>query len=328
MRSARLELALAERVFDLPAAGAIAVFRPAAGDVLSALPRDRVQIITGFKPDHDAFAAEGYSCTPAPPWAMALVCLPRARAAARDLMAQAWAGLVPGGVIVVDGQKTDGIETMLKDCRALGLEVGAAISKAHGKLAVVRPGAALGQWAAQPMQIEGGFQTWPGVFSADAPDPASVMLASALPARLQPHMADFGAGWGYLARAVLQRAGVLSLDLIEAEAAALDAARVNVTDPRARFHWADATGFRPARLWDGIVMNPPFHSGRSAEPELGLAFIRAAHKALQPGGSLWLVANRHLPYEPELARLFRKVEDLGGDTRFRMFHASVPQRGR
>ena len=140
-------------------------------------------------------------------------------------------------------------------------------------------GMALAEWVASAWQIEDGFVTLPGVFSAEGPDRASVLLAAALPPKLPPAVADFGAGWGYLSRAILARQGVSSLDLIEAEADALDCARVNITDPRARFHWADATTIRPAKLWDAVVMNPPFHNGREADPGLGIAFIRAAQKA-------------------------------------------------
>ena len=57
-------------------------------------------------------------------------------------------------------------------------------------------------------QIEGGFTTVPGVFSADAPDRGSVLLAAALPAKLPARVADLGAGWGYLSRAILARDGV------------------------------------------------------------------------------------------------------------------------
>ena len=53
---------------------------------------------------------------------------------------------------------------------------------------------------------------------------------------------DLGAGWGFLARAILARDGVRQLDLVEAEAAALDCARRNVTDPRARPSTRSATG--------------------------------------------------------------------------------------
>ena len=87
-------------------------------------------------------------------------------------------------MIVVDGQKTDGVDTALKDCRALGLGVGEALAKAHGKLALVTPAPSLRDWAARPMQIDDGFTTLPGVFSAEHADRGSVLLAAALPAKL------------------------------------------------------------------------------------------------------------------------------------------------
>ena len=50
------------------------------------------------------------------------------------------------------------------------------------------------------------------------------------------------------------------LDLIEAEWSALEAARRNVTDPRARLIWDDATTHTPDRRYDAILSNPPFHT--------------------------------------------------------------------
>lgn len=322
MRSARLELALASGALVLPAVGDIVVMRPRAGDDLSALPKDRVVVQTGFKPDHDYFAAQGYRMGAADA-ALAIVCVPRAKAEARAMMAEA--GLAQA--IVVDGQKTDGIETLLKDCKALGLHVGEALSKAHGKLAVVTPAPQLADWVATATEFD-GFRTLPGVFSADGPDRGSVLLAEALPAKLGARVADLGAGWGYLSRAILAREGVKSLDLIEAEAVALDCARVNITDARAQFIWADATSYKTAKPWDLVVMNPPFHAGREAEASLGMGFIRAAHRGLLNSGQLLMVANRHLPYEPLLATLFKQVEVIGGDSAFRITRAAYPIRGK
>lgn len=54
-------------------------------------------------------------------------------------------------------------------------------------------------------------------------------------------------------------------------------------------------------------MNPPFHENGKEEKSLGQVFIRQAAAALRSGGTLWLVANRHLPYESELSALFRRV---------------------
>ena len=325
MRSARLSLALETGALTLPATGQIVVYRPRIGDDLSDLPNGQVVVLTGFKPDHDHFA-QTHAVTPAPPYAAALVCLPRSREAARALIARAAAEVAPSGVIAVDGQKTDGIDAALKELRGR-LDLSESLSKAHGKLATFRAGPDLSDWLARPRLVE-GFQTLPGIFSADGPDRGSILLASALPAKLAGKVADLGAGWGFLAAEILKRPGVKRLDLVEAEADALDCARHNVTDPRAQFHWADATTWRPDSLLDAVVMNPPFHVGRDADPALGTAFIRAARRMLAPNGSLWLVANRHLPYDAALSEHFLAHEDVAGDGGFRVIHATKPKRAK
>jgi 16S rRNA (guanine1207-N2)-methyltransferase len=328
MTAPRLRRALAEGTLPLPAAGRIAVFHPRADLDLAALPKDRLDVLQPLQPLHDDLAAQGYRMATAAegPHAAALVALPRAKALAHALVAEAARTVVPGGPVIVDGQKTDGVESLLRDLRRR-VAVSAPISKAHGKLFWFASDDSLADWAAPERQTaEGGFVTAPGVFSADAPDPGSQALAAALPARLPAVMADLGAGWGYLATRVLEHAGVERLHLVEADRTALDCARVNVTDPRAVFHWADVRRWRPDGALGGIVMNPPFHTGRAADPDLGRAFIAAAAGMLAPGGRLWLVANRHLPYEADLGRHFGTVREIGGEPRYKVLEASRPAR--
>lgn len=322
--SARLNIALESGVAGLPTDGRIAVFRPRAGADLSALPRDRLQLIQGFRPDHDAFAALGYDTAVAPggDFAAALVCLPRAKAEARGLVARAMA-LTGGGPVIVDGQKEDGIESLLRDCRRRGT-VTEPVSKAHGKLFTIL-GGDFDAWAPDPQGTDiGGFVTAPGVFSADGVDAGSAALAAVLPVKMTGRVADLGAGWGYLAAQALNREGIAELHLIEADHAALDCARRNVTDPRARFHWADALTFRADPPFDAVITNPPFHDTRAADPALGRGFIAAAATMLKPSGRLWLVANRHLPYEAEARARFREVEELAGTGRFKILAAAKP----
>lgn len=327
MRSARLEMALNSVAMALPASGTIAVIRPRIGDDLSALPKDRVQVITGFRPDHDYFERQGWSVARGltGPYAAAIVCLPRAKADARALLAQAASCVTPGGMILVDGQKTDGVDSVYKDLRAL-VPVSEALAKAHGKIFSFAAGPELAAWSFARTEIDGGFVTQPGVFSATAPDRGSVLLAAALPVKLPARVVDLGAGWGYLSRAILARDGVAALDLVEAEDAALACARLNISDPRAAFHWADAASFRPAQPVGAVVCNPPFHTSRDADPSLGIAFLVAAHRMLSGSGALYLVANRHLPYDRILAPLFRDVEVIGGDTAFKLTRAAIPIR--
>ena len=327
MRSTRLDLALHTGAVTLPDSGSLVVFRPRAGDDLSALPKDRLLIVTGFKPDFDHFAARGYRCATAVEAGQsgALVCLPRAKAEARALLAAACAALPAGAPVIVDGQKTDGVDSLYKELRGI-VAVSDSLTKAHGRIFTFPAGPELAGWAGAPQQIAGGFVTAPGVFSADGPDRGSALLAGVLPAKLPSRVVDLGAGWGFLSHHILQREGVKELHLVEAEAAALDCARINITDPRAHFHWADATTWQVPHLAGAVVCNPPFHTTRDADPMLGAAFLKAAAKMLAPDGTLWLVANRHLPYDPVLKATFREIEDVGGDNAFRLIRASYPMR--
>ena len=326
MTAIRLPLAL-DAGLVLPASGQIAVFGPRAGQDISKLDRDRVEVISGFFPDHSYFAERGYGARTGAGgrYGAALVCLPRAKALAQVWIAQAAA--LTDGPVLVDGDKVDGVESLLKACRKRAA-VAAPVSKAHGKLFwFAGGGPGFEDWLpAGPTRIEGGYHTAPGVFSADGIDPASRLLAGALPDKLGAHLADLGAGWGYLSAQILARETVQSLDLVEADHAALDCARLNVTDPRARFHWADATGWRPEAALDAVVMNPPFHQSRAADPGLGQAFVAAAAGMLKPAGRLWLVANRHLPYEAALAARFGECREIAGDNRFKVLMAARPAR--
>ncbi|MDE4132553.1 class I SAM-dependent methyltransferase [Phaeobacter sp. QD34_3] len=326
--SLRLSLALETGGFALPEEGRIAVFHPRRDHDLAALPKDRLLLIQPMRAEYDAFAAQGYDCRPDLPadmrFAAAVVFLPRAKVQARMNVAQA--ATATDGPVLVDGAKTDGIDSIYKALRK-ATSPSAAVSKAHGKVFWFDGEKdLLSDWLPEAETTVEGFLTLPGVFSADGIDPASRLLAEALPGKPGRAVADLGAGWGYLSRQILTHAEVEELHLVEANHDALACARRNVDDPRAAFHWADVQAWKAPGAMNAVVMNPPFHSGRSAEPELGQAFIVAAASMLTASGSLWMVANRHLPYETTLSQRFAHVEEVAGDNRFKVLHASRPKK--
>ncbi len=155
----------------------------------------------------------------------------------------------------------------------------------------------------QPREIPNTrFIVEAGIFSSDHIDPGSQLLADHLPAHLHGHVADLGAGWGFLSDAILKRCPkVKQLDLFEADSRALKCAGKNLTthDREITFHWHDVTTGLPG-LYDAIVMNPPFHTGQATDVDLGRAFLKVAAASLKRGGKLLLVANRQLPYEAAL----------------------------
>lgn len=333
MATPRLSTALDQGLLEISPDARILCLGVSDGADLAGLPRDRLVLVQQSRPDHDRLVSDGYApCAVLADadagFDVALVEIPRARALARLWIARAAAALAPGGILIVNGARTDGIDSLYKATRAW-LSGADSVTKAHGRMFWGSP--QIGAFDAWDIPTEtwpkvGGFVTGPGLFSTDHVDPGSAALAAHLSGAVYGQVADLGAGWGFLGSEILKNAKVAHLDVVEADHAALSAARINLDDPRAAFHWADATVWAPARPLDAVVMNPPFHTGRKPEPSLGRTFIASAARVLSDNGTLWMVANRHLPYEAALSSLFREVRDLPGTSAFKVVRASKPRR--
>ena len=304
-----------------PKRGRVLFLRARAGFGLHGCAADLLICEQTFKPDAIGLERAGFTQTAATAERFALVMLlpPRSRDEARALFAQAVQRAVPGATIVACVANNQGARSLQDDLERL---LGSVTSSSKNKCRVFWSDvnaakldrAVLAEWAAldQPRAIAGTtLMSRAGVFSADAIDSASRLLVEHLPDDLAGRAADLGAGCGYLAIELLARnRGITAIDLYEAEARALDVARLNLANTHPAiavgYHWHDVGSGLPQR-YDVIVSNPPFHQGRADAPDLGRAFIVAAAQALNPRGTLWLVANRHLPYEAVLAANFSEV---------------------
>jgi 16S rRNA (guanine1207-N2)-methyltransferase len=328
----RLSLPFTNGAIDVAEMGATLVLRARPCPAYGLFERENLYCRQAFYPTYQQLVQAGFAMDrPLPEqFTHAIVHITRARNETRALIAKAYKALAPNGVLIVDGDKTDGIESHLKAVKKL-LPVTATLSKAHGKvfwLSKTETPAALTEWldALEPRQIAEGFYTRAGVFSADKIDKGSAQLVPFLAGKLKGNGADLGAGWGYLSKQVLaENPAIDTLELIEADRHALDCARLNVKDPRAAFHWADALTHTTQAPLDFVVMNPPFHETRKADPALGQRFIAAAAKLLKPAGSLYMVANRQLAYEATLAESFRHVERLDQSSQFKCIRARKPK---
>ena len=292
-----------------------------------------------FRPFADALERAGLKAVAAAKnevFDLVLVLPPRQRDESRALLAQALQWVAADGIVLAGMLNTEGARSAEGDLARLAGSVN-TLSKNKCRAFWAMANAAtmdatlVAQWALldalRPI-ADGRFLSRPGLFAWDRIDAASALLASCLPADLSGRGADLGAGFGYLAAEVIACCpGVVSLDLFEAEARALELARLNLQQ-RARgknavelaYHWHDVTAGLPGR-YDFIVSNPPFHQGRADQPDLGRAFIVAAAAALLPGGRFWLVANRHLPYEAVLAQGFATVRTVKEQNGFKVIEA-------
>ena len=310
-----------------------------------------------FKPEADALARSGIALAAADDdtrYPLVLLLPPRQREEARALYARSIARTQPGGRVLACLRNDEGARSGEADLARLAGSLG-NLSKHKCRAFWTAPlqgavdTALLEEWlqldATRPI-ASGRFLSRPGVFAWDRIDAASALLAANLPTDLRGAAADLGAGYGYLSSELLARCpGITSLDLYEAEQRALELARLNLTEQAVRtplhFHWHDVTvGLDRAgvdragvdragvdragvdRRFDVIVSNPPFHAqGRADRPDIGRRFIAVAAESLKSGGRLWLVANRHLPYESELATRFARVHTVAQESGFKVIEA-------
>lgn len=297
--------------------------------------RQLLNLVQGFRPDYLALRRMGHKVTPEPEgdaYDLALVLASRHRGLTENRLAEAIARTKQGAPVVVAGGKTDGAASLRKRL-AQEIAIGGHLSKNHGIVFWFPNNADAKAWAAKLKNAatdisrpDGRFRAAPGMFSHDRVDAGSQLLAENLPQNLKGLAADFCAGWGYLSVVLAERASeITGIDLYEADHASLEAARTNMASlaplTPATFHWVDLAAEKVERRYDVVVMNPPFHQGRAADPGIGHAMLRAASGALRAGGQLVMVANRGLPYEPILKASFARANVIARDTTYVVWHA-------
>ncbi|MDY6947043.1 MAG: class I SAM-dependent methyltransferase [Pseudomonadota bacterium] len=307
-----------------PTGGAM-FLRARAGSPLSQQPLPGLICEQSFKSEADALSQAGFAVNVAgapKTYELVLILPPRQRDEARALMARAVSMTKPGGRIIACQSNDEGARSSENDLAQLTGEV-ESMSKNKCRVfwsaSLARLDVSLlTQWQTldEPRPVaDGRFMSRPGIFAWDRIDIASVLLAEHLPEKLAGRAADLGAGFGYLSAELLTRCpGITTLHAYEAENRALELARVNLQSFEARtpidYRWHDVAAGLPD-TYDVIVTNPPFHAQRGIDrPDIGRRFIAVAAEALRPGGRLWLVANRHLPYEKVLSENFGVVRTV------------------
>lgn len=189
---------------------------------------------------------------------------------------------------------------------ALRSEAGvAAASGPRGKLAGWRADSRLNL----PGAPSGGlpWTIFPGLFAGGGLDVMTSALLASLPVppRRRARILDACCGSGTIAAALGAAHGNLDLrlDMLDADAVAVEAARCNVPAARrvmlcATWPHRDKEGVRSEsrpRRYDWIVSNPPVHRGQPDSFEVVIGLIRGARKRLRSSGVLWIVAQEQVP---------------------------------
>lgn len=256
----------------------------------------------------------------------ALIRLPKAKEALAFVLHAAATRLGPGAPIAIFGANAEGIRSAARHLEAVADRVATLEARQHARIIMGQRKAVIEEHKARledwrrvrDIEVAGVRRAWvsyPGTFAKGGIDDGTAFLIEHLEVPAEgARVLDFAAGTGVIAAAVAARAPNSTIDLVEADTLAIEAARQNV--PGARVLIGDSLGTVGERRYDLIVSNPPVHDGIAESRHVLDRLIAEAPRYLTPRGRLLLVVQRRIPILATLAASFATARLIADNGRF------------
>ena len=260
--------------------------------------------------------------------ATVVVFMPKARRELVMRLAYARHLVQPGGQIWLVGEKREGIAGGATEFKAGFSNAVKLDSARHCQLwsAKVADGGAsftAADWRSWHHISACGLQVsvagLPGIFSDGRLDDGTRLLLESLDAaNIKGPVLDFACGAGVIGAWLSARFGrELLVDGVDVQAQAVACARETYRRAEVSGDIIASDGLEGVTgRYQTLVSNPPFHQGVKTDLDISDAFLRRASAHLLPGGELWLVANRFLPYRPLMEQHIGPCELMAEDKRF------------
>lgn len=170
--------------------------------------------------------------------------------------------------------------------------------------------------------LDNAYLTLPGVFNHGQLDTGTAVLLEYLPAPRTGKLLDLGCGSGVIGLSMKARENALDVTLADVDALALQSTRLNAARLGLSVEVLASDGLAEVSgKFDYIVSNPPFHQGKDTNYGFAQQLLAQAQQHLVHEGQLWLVANRHLPYEEWAKEHFANVEVMAQERGFKIIVA-------
>jgi 16S rRNA (guanine1207-N2)-methyltransferase len=223
--------------------------------------------------------------------------------------------LKAGGRLYIEGAKDRGILSLGRYVQDIfgNLET-LAISKGRRLVCAVRPAGFAGELALPDL----------APFAAGRMDEGTRLLLDSLEVHVTDTALDPGCGAGFVGAHIAERASRGQVTLLDVSLLSVAAAR-RLLEQRGlvNVQVVASDGMQAVRnqRFDLVATNPPFHLGGIQTTAIGERFIHETARVLRPRGRFYLVANRFLKYESVLRSCFGTVEEVGGNTRFKVLRS-------
>ena len=257
------------------------------------------------------------------------------RAVSHHIINQASVLLKRGGMLMLSGEKTDGVKTYAR--HACKLFADSCQPQKLGNYYLARltnyrddqkPLDDKNYLALRPIGSPNNLplQSKPGIFGWTKIDQGSALLLNQLPHFLQSFgeakqpqsLLDLGCGYGFLACAAAQQ-GFTQITATDNNAAALRACKANFAalEVDGTVIAGDA-GSQIEERFDAIICNPPFHQGFNIDSELTAKFLLASKRLLAPRGRALFVVNNFIALEKKAQDYFPRVREVARSGSFKL----------
>lgn len=266
-----------------------------------------------------------------------LICLSKGRKLAQRYLLIARQALRTGGILLLSGENNLGVKSMIADAGDIydqvaviaykkGCRVACAVSSSQDKNLphwAKQPGIQPGTWDELFLDTPAGqihLLSLPGIFSFDRLDDGTQLLLTHLEVPAGSSVLDLGCGYGVIGLCAA-KLGATRVDLVDDNLLAVAASRqnaLNLDKKNVSAIASDVCSELHGLSYDLVLSNPPFHSGRKVDFDIAHAFIQQSAQVLRPGGRLLMVANRFIPYDEQMQAVFKKVNCVASDNRYRI----------
>ena len=159
----------------------------------------------------------------------------------------------------------------------------------------------------------------PGVFSHGELDKGSELLLRNLPATLKGDLLDFGCGAGVIGCYLQKRFPDLAIDMVDINVYALASAKLSLIKNKLNANVFASNVFSDVnKKYNTLLSNPPFHSGKQTNYVAAETFINQSASYLKAQGTLSIVANKFLRYEPILSANYNNLSTSQQNNKFKV----------
>lgn len=263
--------------------------------------------------------------------------LPRGRLLAEQFLREAWQRLEPGGRLYISGARDTGILTRIATTEEwfgkvdkLGAIAGYRAARAVKQVDRPAPPASdYHEWREAIFQARG--RSWhcvtkPGVFSWQHLDKGTARLLASLEVRKGERLLDLGCGAGQVGLVAAHLAEGVNVVMVDDSLPAVRAAErtARLNELAATVLPSDSASAVIGEHFDVVATNPPFHLGPGVEYDIATQFIEDARDILAAKGRLYLVCNTFIPYERQMASMFRRVAPISRDNHYKVLLGARP----